>query len=279
MGSDRRVFFFIESPSIILNENLRNAVRVALYDLWHRCIPLLFSLSLRHFPTMPQLPHISVASDHSLVLTFGATISKKAHLDVLRAMKFFEDHPRPSILNLHPAYCTVLIDFNPTQTTIDEMISFCEEGLKQFDTIVLPPHRSIEIPVVYGGEFGPDLNDVAAHHHRSTEDVITIHSSENYVVYFLGFSPGFPYMGGLPEQIATPRLAVPRKNVPAGSVAIGGNQTGIYPLATPGGWRIIGRTPLRLFDAKRNPPTLLQMGDRVTFKKLSTEEFRSFSQK
>ncbi len=226
---------------------------------------------------MPPFPHIIVASDRALLLFFGDEISEKGHYDVLRAMKFFESHPHPSILNLHPAYCTLLIDFNPTQATTDEMISFCEEGLKQLDTIVLPPHRSIEIPVVYGGEFGPDLNDVAAHHHRSVEEVITIHSSGNYLVYFLGFSPGFPYMGGLPEQIATPRLAVPRKNVPAGSVAIGGNQTGIYPLATPGGWRIIGRTPLRLFDAKRNPPTLFQMGDRVGFRKISIEEFRSFS--
>lgn len=226
---------------------------------------------------MPPFPHIIIASDRALLLSFGDEISEKGHYDVLRAMKFFESHPHPSILNLHPAYCTLLIDFNPTQATIKELISFCEGGLEQLDTITLHLPRSVEIPVVYGGEFGLDLNDVAAHHHRSIEEVITIHSSGHYLVYFLGFSPGFPYMGGLSPQIATPRLAVPRKSVPAGSVAIGGNQTGIYPLATPGGWRIIGRTPLRLFDAKQNPPTLLQMGDRVTFKIISELEFKSRS--
>ena len=131
----------------------------------------------------------------------------------------------------------------------------------------------IEIPVCYGGEFGPDLHDVAAHNHLKNEEVIELHSSANYLVYFLGFAPGFPYLGGMPREIAAPRLSTPRTQVLAGSVAIGGHQTGVYPVSSPGGWRIIGRTYLQLFVTARNPPTLLQMGDHVRFVPISRREF------
>jgi len=123
----------------------------------------------------------------------------------------------------------------------------------------------IDIPVVYGGEHGPDLADVAAHTGIPAEQVIEMHAAADYVVYFVGFSTCFPYLGGLPEALATPRLAAPRKHVPVGSVAIGGAQAGIYPLASPGGWRLIGWTSLRLFDPEGSPPPLLRMGDRVRF--------------
>ncbi|MCG9755281.1 5-oxoprolinase subunit PxpB [Shewanella insulae] len=125
--------------------------------------------------------------------------------------------------------------------------------------------RTIEIPVSYGGEAGPDLHAVAKYHNLSPEEVIKRHCEASYQVFFIGFQPGFAYLDGLPERLHTPRLATPRLTIPAGSVGIGGEQTGIYPLASPGGWQIIGRTQLALFDASRNPPCLLKPGDRVRF--------------
>ncbi|WP_407435339.1 5-oxoprolinase subunit PxpB [Lelliottia sp.] len=128
-----------------------------------------------------------------------------------------------------------------------------------------PESRFIEIPVVYGGASGPDLGEVARHAGLSEKQVVELHSANDYVVWFLGFQPGFPYLGGLPEQLATPRRAEPRLQVPAGSVGIGGAQTGIYPLASPGGWQLIGHTSLPLFDSKRDEPVLLRPGDTVRF--------------
>jgi len=125
--------------------------------------------------------------------------------------------------------------------------------------------RTVKIPVSYGGQDGPDLEDVARHCGLSAARVIDLHTAPLYLVYFLGFSPGFPYLGGLPGELATPRLATPRKRVPAGSVAIGGSQTGIYPMESPGGWRIIGRTSMLLFNAEAEPPALLRAGDCVRF--------------
>ncbi|WP_421531882.1 5-oxoprolinase subunit PxpB [Lelliottia amnigena] len=128
-----------------------------------------------------------------------------------------------------------------------------------------PESRFIEIPVVYGGAGGPDLGEVARHAGLAEKQVVELHSSIDYVVWFLGFQPGFPYLGGLPERLATPRRAEPRLQVPAGSVGIGGAQTGIYPLVSPGGWQLIGHTPLPLFDSKRDEPVLLRPGDTVRF--------------
>ena len=139
--------------------------------------------------------------------------------------------------------------------------------------VVPPPAREIEIPVLYGGEFGPDLDDVAALHGITSGDVVRLHSEGEYTVCFLGFVPGFAYLGGLPDALATPRLASPRKRVPPGSVAIGGNQTGVYPFPTPGGWRILGRTPLAMFRADRDPASLLAIGDRVRFFSIGADRF------
>lgn len=130
---------------------------------------------------------------------------------------------------------------------------------------VIPTPRRIEIPVVYGGEAGPDLDAVARQNDLTPAQVVALHSSAEYIVYFLGFQPGFAYLGGLPDILATPRRAEPRLEVAAGSVGIGGSQTGIYPLATPGGWQIIGRTPLSLFNPGKSSPTLLLPGDSVRF--------------
>ncbi len=207
---------------------------------------------------------IRPASDASLLVSFGDSISLEAHHQVLRLAQALADMPL-GVRNLHPAFASVLVDFDPRRCTQAQIESLIRERLAASETISHGERRLIEIPVRYGGEFGPDLAEVARHTGLSPERVVELHSSAEYLVYFLGFSPGFPYLGGMPPELATPRLPAPRRRVPAGSVAIGGAQTGIYPLESPGGWRLIGRTPLRLFDAAAEPPALLAIGDRVRF--------------
>ena len=204
------------------------------------------------------------ASDGSLLVSFGSEISVEAHWQVQRLMRVFAE-PSLGIRNLHPAFASVLIDFDPRRRTHAEIESLVRERMAKSADAPEPESRLVEIPVCYGGEFGPDLMDVARHTGFSAKRVVELHTSVEYRVYFLGFSPGFPYLGGMPAELATPRLPAPRKRVPVGSVAIGGAQTGIYSIESPGGWRLIGRTESRLFDLNANPPALLQMGDRVRF--------------
>ena len=205
---------------------------------------------------------IRPASDRSLLISFGDEISIDAHRQVSRLTRALEG--QRGVLNLHPAFASVLIDFDPrlrSHADLEALARQCMEAATDEARVT----RVVEIPVCYGGEFGPDLGDVAQHAGLSPERVVELHAAADYLVYFVGFSTCFPYLGGLPPELATPRLSAPRKHVPAGSVAIGGSQAGIYPLASPGGWRIVGRTPLRLFDPQASPPPLLRMGDRVRF--------------
>ena len=209
---------------------------------------------------------IRLASDRSLLVSFGAEITAEAHSRVARLTRSLEG--LRGILNLHPAYVSVLVEFDPRLRHRGEIEALVRERCLESglpDGTPAQQERIVEIPVRYGGEYGPDLEDVARSAGLSPERAIELHASVGYLVHFLGFSPGFPYLGGLPPELATPRLAAPRKLVPAGSVAIGGSQAGIYPMDSPGGWRIVGRTPLRLFDADASPPALLAMGDRVRF--------------
>jgi inhibitor of KinA len=198
-----------------------------------------------------------------LLVRFGDAISPETHRSVLRLTRRLTG--ARGVCNLHPAYASLLVSFDPLTAGAAELEAHIRREFAASENDPLPPPRRVEIPVRYGGTEGPDLEDVARLHGMSTGEVVSIHSSAEYLVYFLGFSPGFPYLGGLPEAIATPRLERPRLKVPAGSVAIGGSQTGVYPVSSPGGWRIIGRTPLELFRADRNPPTLLEMGEVVRF--------------
>jgi KipI family sensor histidine kinase inhibitor len=207
---------------------------------------------------------IRPASDRSLLVSFGNAISLETHRQVLRLARAFEPLP-PGILNLHPAYASVLMDFDPRRRRYSDVEALVRERMAAATELAVSDARTIEIPVCYGGAFGPDLEDVARHTGLTAARVVELHASVQYLVYFLGFSPGFPYLGGLAPELATPRLSAPRKVVPAGSVAIGGSQTGVYPVDSPGGWRIIGRTALRLFDAEATPPALLRIGDTVRF--------------
>ncbi|HHY76979.1 MAG TPA: 5-oxoprolinase subunit PxpB, partial [Clostridiales bacterium] len=137
------------------------------------------------------------------------------------------------------------------------------------------PAKVVEIPTIYGGEYGPDIEFVAQHNNLTVDEVIEIHSSRNYLIYMLGFTPGFPYLGGMSEKIETPRLKTPRTKIPAGSVGIAGKQTGIYPIDSPGGWQLIGRTPVKLYDPLADPPVLLNAGDYVRFVPIDEKEYKS----
>ena len=213
------------------------------------------------------------ASDHSLLIVLGREISRELQRRVAQLCLLIDSERPGAVRNLHPAYGSVLVTFDPRKASTGRMEEAAGEWLRRLKSAELPPARQVEIPVCYGSSFGPDLGDVAAFAGLSCDDVIRIHSAAEYFVYFLGFSPGFPYLGELPPELAMPRLSTPRTQVPAGSVAIGGTQTGIYPLGSPGGWRIIGRTPLKLFRPLAAPPTLLCMGDLVRFQPIPENEF------
>jgi KipI family sensor histidine kinase inhibitor len=213
------------------------------------------------------------ASDQSLLIYFGNQITLEAHERVRKLLRLLDLEPISGVRNLHPAYCSVLVKFDPLRWRHQQLEEILLQYIARLENVSLPSAREVEIPVCYGGEYGPDLNGVSALHGMSPEQVIALHSSSAYLVYFLGFVPGFAYLGGLPESLVTPRLATPRRKVPSGSVGIAGNQTGVYPVATPGGWRLLGRTPVSIFRPDRKELSLLSIGDRVRFTPISVEQF------
>jgi inhibitor of KinA len=209
----------------------------------------------------------------------------------LRAFEQLQSAAIPGVIELAPAYTSVSVFFNPIA-----IAKACETPGDAFDRFVeriraavaagvdrdkrrrpVRPHAHLfEIPVCYDPEFALDINDVARHANISPSEVIRLHSAAKYRVACIGFVPGFPFLAGLPNKLSTPRREVPRKEIPPGSVGIGGAQTGIYPLRSPGGWNLIGRTPLRLFDSEKNPPALLRAGERVRFREITRDEFAAF---
>lgn len=209
------------------------------------------------------------ASDQSLMIYLGEAVNVDTHRRVLKLLRLLEAEPLPGVRNLHPAYTSVLLVFDPCAQDHAALERTLENYLDRLDAVALPEPRTVEIPVCYGGESGPDLAELAALHSMTAERVIEIHSSATYLVYFIGFVPGFAYLGGMPPELATPRLTAPRKRVPKGSVAIGGTHTGVYPFETPGGWRLIGRTPLEIFDPSRAELSRLRIGDAVRFVPIS----------
>jgi KipI family sensor histidine kinase inhibitor len=213
------------------------------------------------------------SSDQSLIIYLGNQITLEVHQQVLKLLHLLQSDPIEGVRNLHPAYCSLLVKFDPLRLDHDQLRAKLNSHLNRMEKTPLPAPREVEIPVCYGGDYGPDLNDVARMHGMTPEQVIELHSSLSYIVYFLGFAPGFAYLGGLPDALASPRLETPRAKVPEGSVGIGGNQTGVYPLSTPGGWKLIGRTPVAMFSPDRKPLNLLQIGDHVRFRVISEKEF------
>jgi len=214
------------------------------------------------------------ASDRSILVYLGEEIGQAAHERVVKLLRLLQKEPPSWVRNLQPAYCSLLVDFDlslANHEVVEETIrSYGQRAEKQCALKT----RMVEVPVCYGEEFGPDLKEVAETHGLKPAQVIELHSSETYHAYFLGFAPGFAYLGDVPAAIATLRLSSPRKKVPVGSVGIAGRQTAVYPMATPGGWRLLGRTPLRVFRADRKPMGLISTGDRVRFRPISSDEFR-----
>lgn len=214
------------------------------------------------------------ASDQTLLVYLGEEIGLPAHERVLNLLRALQKDPPEWLRNLQPACTSLMVTFDLCK--VDQ--GGAEQLLRQYEerekTARPRKTRTVEIPVCYGGEFGPDLNDVAELHGLKPQEVIALHSSQTYHAYFLGFAPGFAYLGDLPEQISTPRLEIPRKRVPAGSVGIAGRQTAVYPFSTPGGWRLIGQTPLKMFRSDRKAMALISIGDEVKFRAISREQFQ-----
>jgi KipI family sensor histidine kinase inhibitor len=202
------------------------------------------------------------ASDQCVLVRLGDEISLDTHQRVRRLLYLLESWPVDHVRNLHPAYCSLVVKFDAFRTDHETVERELCARIEHMDGVVLPPPRLIEIPVHYDG---PDLAEVAGLHGLTSSQVIELHSGATYTVYFLGFAPGFAYLAGLPDQLATPRLPSPRKRVEAGSVAIAGNQSAVYPFSTPGGWRLIGRTSTAMFTTS----SLLQLGDQVRFRPVS----------
>jgi KipI family sensor histidine kinase inhibitor len=216
------------------------------------------------------------ASDSSLLIVLGDSISVETHERVMAFFHAAQELADPRIRNIHPAYTTVLIDFDPLRLSHDEATALAQRLASEPQEVVRKPAckpQLVIIPVCYDAEFGPDLDDVAKHADVSREEVIRLHSSVTYIVHFLGFSPGFSYLGGLPDALHIPRLATPRKHVAAGSVAIAGGQAGVYPVDSPGGWRLIGRTPVQMFNPRASDPTALHPGEHVEFQAIDRATF------
>jgi KipI family sensor histidine kinase inhibitor len=213
------------------------------------------------------------ASDQSLIVYLGREISIKTHQRVIKLLRLLEREPVAGVRDLHPAYCSLLINFDLLQLRHEDLETVLRSYLERLEEESLPEPRHVEVPVCYGGDFGPDLSDVCGTLRITPEQVIELHSSVAYVVYFLGFVPGFAYLGELPKSLVMPRLLSPRRAVTRGSVGIAGNQTGVYPFATPGGWRLIGRTPLQMFHSGPKATSLLSIGDSVRFIPISPGRF------
>jgi len=211
--------------------------------------------------------------DRGLLVEYGDVIAPEINRKVRMIAMALEQEKPAGMVEVIPTYRSLLIIYDPIKTAPDNLEQVIEALELRLDKIKIPPPRTVEIPVLYGGECGPDIDFVAQYARLSVEDVIRIHSGTPYQIYMMGFTPGYAYLGGLPEAIHAPRLETPRILIPAGSVGIANNQTGIYPVPSPAGWRIIGRTPLKLFDPTKTRPFLYQAGDFIKFNSISQTDY------
>ncbi len=214
-----------------------------------------------------------MCGESAIVLEFGREISKEINAKIRQTVAAIEMIAGDFIVEIVPTYRSVLVQYDPLKISYAEMLGKLQaieiaNAEEEQGTIKL-----IEIPTVYGGEYGEDMAHVVEHSGLSEDEVVKIHSSTDYLVYMLGFIPGFTYLGGMDKRIATPRLKTPRTKIIGGSVGIAGEQTGIYPSDSPGGWQIIGRTPLNLFDVENEPPVFINAGDYIRYIPVSEAEF------
>jgi inhibitor of KinA len=217
------------------------------------------------------------AGDSALLVQLPERIDPEVNAWCVALGRSLERRIGSPILDVVVGYCSVTVYFDPMRTDARWLEGEIRAIAGDARELAADPGGFVEVPVCYGGEFGPDLGDVARYGNCSDEEVIAIHSSTTYRVYMVGFVPGFAYLAEVDRRIAAPRRGSPRTAVPPGSVAIAGGQTGIYPAATPGGWNIIGRTPVKPYDASRREPSLLKAGDRVRFRPIGPAEFQTRS--
>ena len=212
-------------------------------------------------------PRLVPAGDSAILIELGSEIDPDVNTQVFALTDSVEEAEIAAVVELIPTYRSLLVSYDPIISKYDDMRDRLNSFVTELEAIVdaAGESRIVELPVVYGGENGPDLESVAEHADLSVQEVIDIHSGVDYRVYMIGFAPGFPYLGGLDQRIATPRLKTPRISVPAGSVGIAESQTGVYPNASPGGWQLIGRTASRLFDVTKSSPSLITPGSKVRF--------------
>jgi KipI family sensor histidine kinase inhibitor len=212
------------------------------------------------------------SGEAACLVRFGDTLAPEISDCVRAALEHLRATHHPALRELHPAYATLLVEYDPRVLRFAAFRSWLETQLSSM-SVCSGSGRLVVIPVLYVDSYGLDLAALAETLGRSVADIIDLHSATEYHVHFLGFRPGFAYLGTLPEVLRVPRLAVPRRKVPAGSVAIAERQTGIYPLESPGGWHVLGRTPLALFRPAVSPPVRLETGDRVKFRPIEAAEF------
>ena len=219
-------------------------------------------------------PTISPVGDRAISIDFGQVIDPKINRYIRQTIERIKELQLEGIIELVPTYCALLIEYDAMCYSYSEICNIIEPILEEGMTDTTNELVTVvEVPTVYGGEFGPDLSFVASHNHLSEDEVISIHSGTDYLVYMLGFIPGFTYLGGMDPRIATPRLSSPRTLIPAGSVGIAGEQTGTYPSDSPGGWQIIGRTPVTMYDMSKAQAALLNAGDYVRYVPIDESEF------
>ncbi len=210
-------------------------------------------------------PRIAPLGDSAVLIQLGDEIDPVVNRRVHALEQALLARPRDGLIETVPAYASIVVHYEPLLLSYEQVTAWLQEQIAVSEETASGPRRRIEVPVRYGGEGGPDLVTVAELHKLSPRQVAAIHASREYLVYMMGFTPGFPYMGKIDPAIATPRLETPRTHVPAGSVAIAGAQTGIYPVESPGGWRLIGWTSVRIFDLAADPPFAFAPGDTVRF--------------
>ena len=228
---------------------------------------------------MYDKPRFLLTGDRGLLVEFGAAIDPEINQKVRQVFLSLEKLPIHGVTEVIPTYRSILITYDPFKTDPERLKIEILDRENKVDKLEIPPPATFEIQVAYGDEFGPDLEFVAQHNKLTPEEVIQIHTSGTYLIYMIGFTPGFPFLGGLSQRIFTPRLENPRQLVPAGSVGIANNQTGIYPIDSPGGWQLIGKTPIKLYDPVGSPPILLKAGNYLKFKRISRKEFQEIARR
>lgn len=255
---------------------------------------------------LPGGARVYALGDSAAVVRWGDRIDPDQNRQVLGLARCLADRPFPGMVEVVPAYASLAVYYDPAMVAraavhreaaeqgrggrgpapmkppasglFDLVCRWLYERVMESSARPEISPRTVVFPVCYGGEFGPDLDDVAARNGLTAAEAVALHAGTEYRVYLLGFTPGFPYLGGLSPRLATPRRVTPRMLVPAGAVGIAGNQTGIYPRPSPGGWQLIGRTPRQLFNPAWDPPALLQPGDRVRFAPVTAEEFTAWEE-